>query len=100
MEGRMIVTKTDRQLFPVGLRCILAVCLCLLTVLSSASEATEVPASAFLHPPVIEPDPQSPSGKRTTWKCVYFGAYPSSEVVDSSWNAVNTDGYGDRYVSS
>ena len=42
-----------------------------------------------LHLPVVEAHADSPTGKRATWKCVYFGAYPSSEVTDSSWMAVD-----------
>lgn len=32
--------------------------------------------------PRINDDANSPSGKTTTWQCVYFGSYPQAEVLD------------------
>ena len=64
---------------------LLAICfLCAGTVLA------ESPAAGSVHLPLIEPDPQSPTGQKTTWSCVYFGSYPSAEVVDSTWNCVDS----------
>ena len=60
--------------------------LCLLPGVFSMAES---PAEAFVHLPAAEQDSQSPSGLKTTWSCVYFGAYPSAEVVDSTWDAVD-----------
>ncbi len=42
-----------------------------------------------LYPPVIVSFAGSPTGEKTTWKCVYFGSYPSAAVVDSAWNSVD-----------
>ena len=42
-----------------------------------------------IHMPITEADENSPTGLRTIWSCIYFGAYPSSEIVDASWNAVD-----------
>ena len=73
---------------------ILPIFLCLSLILCAAS----VPASAdnantssysFLHLPIVEEDPDSSSGRKTTWSCVYFGSYPSSEIVDGSWEPVD-----------
>ncbi|MBR6705851.1 MAG: hypothetical protein IKI84_04125 [Clostridia bacterium] len=66
-------------------------CLCL--VFPILIPASPVYAD-YLHEPVVEAFADSPTGKKTTWKCVYFGAYPSSEIADSSWMAV--DGYALR----
>ena len=70
-----------------------AVFLCLLLILCAAGPAAEGFADeanrAEIHLPVIEPDPETPTGIRTIWSCVLFGAYPSAEVVDSTWDAVD-----------
>ncbi len=55
----------------------------------AAEENAEERMPAFLHLPVVEPCAESPTGSKTTWSCVYFGAYPAAEVVDSGWNAVD-----------
>ena len=47
------------------------------------------PVPEFIHLPLINEDPAAPSGTKTTWSCVFFGAYPSAEVVDDDWNAVD-----------
>ena len=43
----------------------------------------------FIHLPEVSECSDTPTGKKTTWSCVFFGSYPSAEVVDSSWNAVD-----------
>lgn len=53
-----------------------------------AAQSAGETGSAGIHLPVVEPDLDTPTGIRTTWSCVLFGAYPSAEVVDSTWNAV------------
>lgn len=66
--------------------------LCLLFLLQgtvSSAEGADHPPSAFFHLPVIEDDSLSPSGLKTTWSCVYFGSYPSAEVVNSAWDSVD-----------
>ena len=68
--------------------------LCLLVLLSAVTAPAPVkcagnPAAAPLHLPLVEPDPSSPTGQKTTWSCVYFGAYPSAEVTDSKWDSVD-----------
>ncbi len=72
-----------------------AACLCLTLLLSAvmlpaSAEGTETRAAAMIRLPAVETDPQSPTGLKTTWSCVYFGAYPSSEVADSGWNSVDS----------
>ena len=66
--------------------------LCLILAAAGIPGRTEEKGEAlpaYLHPPAVEPDAGSPSGLKTTWSCVYFGAYPSAEVTDSGWNAVD-----------
>ena len=74
--------------------CLCLFCLCLVTaaIPVSAEDAADpdrkgVPDS--VHLPVVESDMTSSSGLKTTWSCVWFGRYPSEEVVDSSWAAVD-----------
>ena len=69
-------------------------CLCIGTAAISAfaddtadSDRNAVPK--YIHLPVTEPDTTTSSGVKTTWSCVWFGSYPSEEVVDSSWVAVD-----------
>ncbi|SCW48106.1 hypothetical protein SAMN02910456_01315 [Ruminococcaceae bacterium YRB3002] len=45
---------------------------------------------SFIHLPEVEECSDTPTGKKTTWSCVYFGFYPSAEVVDSSWDAIDS----------
>ncbi len=74
-----------------------ALIMCLLLILYAApiaAQSTEEAGSAGIHLPIIEPDPETPTGLKTTWSCVLFGAYPFAEVVDNAWNAV--DGYALR----
>lgn len=66
--------------------------LCLLFLLQgtvSSAEGADHPPSAFFHLPVIEDDSRSSSGLKATWSCVYFGSYPSAEVVNSAWDSVD-----------
>lgn len=66
--------------------------LCLLLAfcfLFAGTVLAESPA-VDVHLPLVEQDLRSPSGQKTTWSCVYFGSYPSAEVVDSAWNCVNS----------
>lgn len=65
--------------------------LCLLLFLYAASAGAQSggeTGNAGIHLPVVEPDPETPTGMKTTWSCVLFGAYPYAEVVDSAWDAV------------
>ena len=80
-------------MFPGGRRSVPSVFLCLLLLFAalvpvSAEGGGNSPAG-FIHRPVAAPDPQSPTGLKTTWSCVFFGAYPSAEVVDGKWNSVD-----------
>ena len=85
--------KHDHVPFPAGRHSIPAFFLCLLLLLAAlvpaSANGTENSPAGFVHKPIVEPDPQSPTGLKTAWSCVYFGAYPSAEVVDSQWNAVD-----------
>ena len=57
---------------------------------AQAAGTSEQAASAEgIHLPLVEEDAVTPSGLKTTWRCVYFGEYPFAEVVDSSWHAVD-----------
>ena len=65
--------------------------ICLLLILYAApisAQSAEETAGTGMHLPIVEPDPESPTGLKTVWSCVFFGAYPSAEVVDSNWDAV------------
>ena len=62
--------------------------LCLLLILyavPAAAQSGGETGAAGIHLPIVEPDPETPTGTKTTWSCVQFGAYPSAEVVDSAW---------------
>ncbi len=60
-----------------------------LCLFAAGLASAESPAPDFVRLPVREDDSRTPTGFRTTWSCVYFGSYPSAEVVDDSWNAVD-----------
>ena len=64
-------------------------CLILTICLTSVPVAAEGTGPSFLHLPIVEQDAHTPSGLKTTWSCVFFGAYPSAEVVDSDWAVVD-----------
>lgn len=64
-------------------------CVVLGVCLSSEPVAAEGAGPGFLHLPIVEHDAHTPTGLKTTWSCVYFGAYPSAEVVDGDWDAVD-----------
>ena len=85
--------RQNRVPFRNGLKRVQAALMCMLLLFAalvpaSAEYAGKIP-DGLLHRPFTEPDPQSPSGLKTTWSCIFFGAYPSAEVVDSRWNAVD-----------
>ena len=67
--------------------------LCCLALLMGFGGCARAEGGA-IHLPAVEADERSPSGLRTTWSCVWFGRYPSAEVVDDGWDAV--DGYALR----
>ena len=46
-------------------------------------------SASFVHLPVVRQNSQSPTGQETSWSCVWFGAYPSAEVVDDAWDCVD-----------
>ena len=84
-------TRKMLRLIPVWL-CLFCLCFATAVIPVSAEGAADsdrkgVPDS--IHLPVVEPDMTSSSGLKTTWSCVWFGRYPSEEVVDSSWAAVD-----------
>ena len=64
-------------------------CLILTICLTSVPVAAEGTGPSFLHLPIVEQDAHTPSGLKTTWSGVFFGAYPSAEVVDSDWAVVD-----------
>ena len=67
--------------------------LCCLALLMGFGGGARAEGGA-IHLPAVEADERSPSGLKTTWSCVWFGRYPSAEVVDDGWDAV--DGYALR----
>ena len=69
--------------------------LCLFTGLLSLSFSSPAKSQnrsdpSFIHLPEVLPDEDTPSGLKTTWSCVWFGSYPSSEVVDDDWDLVDS----------
>ena len=64
-------------------------CLVLGLCLSPEPVAAEGASPSFLHTPIVEQDIHTSTGLKTTWSCVFFGAYPSAEVVYSDWDAVD-----------
>jgi len=63
---------------------------CLLLIAALAGNANAGQRTDRIHLPVTEADDYSPSGQKTTWSCVWFGSYPSAEVVDDSWDSVDS----------
>ena len=59
-------------------------CMLLTACLDARTEAPEA-----IHLPRVEAYEKSPTGVKTTWSCVWFGSYPSAEVVDDGWAAVD-----------
>ena len=58
------------------------------TVLASQPEPQDQSVLPDISDPVISPDETSPSGFSVTWDCIYFGSYPTCEVTDSAFTAV------------
>ena len=44
--------------------------------------------TSYLAEPLLEEDQGMPGGVLTTWDCVYFGSYPTCEVTDGAFTAV------------
>ncbi|MDO4803433.1 MAG: DUF6273 domain-containing protein [Lachnospiraceae bacterium] len=42
-----------------------------------------------LHEPQVLENANMSTGQETVWSCLYFGAYPSAEIVANGWNAVD-----------
>lgn len=55
---------------------------------ASAEPGADIGAEG-LHLPAVEAYDGTSSGLMTTWSCVWFGRYPSAEVVDDGWDAVD-----------
>ena len=74
--------------------CLCLFCLCIPAVAMPVSAEEDDPGQnvvpKYIHLPVVEPETTTPSGLKTVWSCVWFGRYPSEEVVDSSWAAVDS----------
>ena len=49
---------------------------------STKPEGSKQETSIILSDPDVKKDDKLPSGTITTWQCVYFGSYPTAEVVD------------------
>ncbi len=66
--------------------------ICLMILLSSLplTSCSKESRYPFIHLPSVEECSDTSTGKKTTWSCVYFGSYPSSEVVGSSWDAIDS----------
>ena len=63
--------------------------LLVLCMLLAGAALAENASASFIHLPAVGQNTQSPTGLETTWSCVFFGAYPSAEVVDGSWDCVD-----------
>ena len=85
---RTVMKQTSLRMIVCGAASVL-LCIVLGLYLSFGSVAAEGTGPNFLHLPIVEQDAHTPSGLKTTWSCVFFGAYPSAEVVDSDWDAVD-----------
>ena len=52
-------------------------------------DAKSSPETAdYIAEPVVEKDDDLPTGQKTTWNCVYFGSYPTCEIVGEDFRAV------------
>lgn len=85
--------RAVRPLFFISL--ISALCIASLPAFAVPHASSTLPS---LHLPLVEESPISPSGFKTTWSCVWFGNYPSEEVVQSSWAPVNDEALSDGDV--
>lgn len=83
---RPVLSLAGQQSVPTVFLCLL---LLFAALVPASAESTGDSSAGFIHKPLADPDPQSPTGFRTTWSCVFFGEYPSAEVVDSQWNSVD-----------
>lgn len=68
----------------------LFVCLTIVFSLLPVTSCSRESRYPFIHLPSVEDCNDTPTGKKITWSLVYFGSYPSAEVVDSSWNAIDS----------
>ena len=58
-------------------------------LLSSVSYGEALPEEMIPEEPVVSRNEAMSTGQETIWDCVCFGSYPSAEVVQSGWNAVD-----------
>ncbi len=53
------------------------------------AEALPVPEETWPEIPVVRENKELSTSLETVWDCVYFGSYPSAEVVQTDWDAVD-----------
>ena len=96
-----VMKRSRRVTGPGALRSF--ICFCMLTVLclpafsaaaqsvtsSDTAQSAGVSVPPYMHLPEVKENAETSSGLETTWSCVYFGSYPSAEVVDHAWSAVD-----------
>ena len=83
---RMKMRKIKRKLSHAALLLLLST---LLPNWECYAEALAVPEENILENPLVFQNEDLPTGRETLWDCVYFGSYPSAEVVKSDWDAVD-----------
>ena len=65
---------------------IFSLCLCI----GMCSCGTDAEPEKFVSPPVVVADETLPGKSKTTWDCVYFGSYPTAEITDREFFAVDS----------
>ena len=68
------------------------VILCMPLHIASAESET------LLHEPRVFPNEALSTGQETIWSCIYFGRYPSAEVVNNGWDSVDDYAIRDKDV--
>ena len=95
MMKEVITQKRKRKRMHLFFVCLCMLGICLMIAANPLSvngennpEKKAIPE--YIHLPVVKKDKTTSSGLKTIWSCVWFGSYPSEEVVDSSWAAVDS----------
>ena len=61
-----------------------------LLAVQAHAEALLLPEEPLPEAPVVLENRDLSTGQETFWDCVYFGSYPSAEVVRTDWDAVDS----------
>lgn len=59
---------------------------------SNTTYNTKVTNNSVYGAPIVTDDDNSPSGKITTWQCVYYGSFPQIEILDDE-KSISVDDY-------